>query len=280
MLQVPQQLLSTSTRGSTMLDNFQFKAIGYIKSKRKYTSESNRQAVLDNSNEDAYIELLSQQNFEQALQNLDEFNYIWLIFVFHQNYNQNYKPMIQPPRGSTKKVGVFATRAPHRPNPIGISAVKIKKIDGLKIYIEGHDLIDNTPILDIKPYLKYSDSFTSATDGWLKFETFNIEYSNVATQKIEWFNQNEIPISEFIKVQLGSDPTNQKTKRIQQIDDFFVISYRTWRIKYYLLNKDSSSNNQLFVVDIYSGYTEDDLRNPDDPYLDKKIHLNFKSTFE
>jgi len=74
--------------------------------------------------------------------------------------------MVTPPRNKGKKVGVFATRSPHRPDNIGLSCVKYIKHEGLKIYISGSDMLDGTPVLDVKPYLPYSDSFPDALTGW------------------------------------------------------------------------------------------------------------------
>jgi tRNA (Thr-GGU) A37 N-methylase len=89
---------------------------------------------------------------------------IWLLFVFHNN--SNWKAQSSPPVAPNRKIGVFATRSPYRPNPIGLSCVELVKIEKLKIYVRNFDLLDNTPILDIKPYIPYSDSFPDALGGF------------------------------------------------------------------------------------------------------------------
>jgi tRNA-Thr(GGU) m(6)t(6)A37 methyltransferase TsaA len=97
------------------------------------------------------------RNFEQALKDLEGFERIWVIYLFH--LNDSWKPMVTPPRNKGKKVGVFASRSPHRPNGIGLSCVTLNRIEGLNIYISNSDILDGSPVLDIKPYLPWSDSF-------------------------------------------------------------------------------------------------------------------------
>jgi tRNA-Thr(GGU) m(6)t(6)A37 methyltransferase TsaA len=107
-----------------------------------------------------------------ALQGLDQFSHVWLVFVFHATGAKKWKPSVRPPRmGGAKKIGVLASRSPHRPNPIGLSAVKLLSLDldakdGPTATVQGVDLIQGTPILDIKPYLPYADSFPDAKAGW------------------------------------------------------------------------------------------------------------------
>ncbi|MEZ0391931.1 MAG: tRNA (N6-threonylcarbamoyladenosine(37)-N6)-methyltransferase TrmO [Pseudobdellovibrionaceae bacterium] len=103
---------------------------------------------------------------EIALQGLDGFSHLWILFQFHQNTNQGYHAKVHPPRLGGKPIGVFATRSPHRPNNLGLSLVKIEKIDGDSIFLSGVDLVDGTPVLDIKPYLPEVESIPNANSGW------------------------------------------------------------------------------------------------------------------
>lgn len=96
-------------------------------------------------------------NPEQSLETLEEFSHFWVIYHFHKNESHS-KPKISPPRLDGKKVGVLATRSPHRPNPIGMSLVRLHKIEGSTIYFYGSDMVDETPVLDIKPYIPSYDS--------------------------------------------------------------------------------------------------------------------------
>lgn len=115
--------------------------------------------------------LKKDPHFINAVKELESFSHLWLIFVFHDTGSESWKPSIRPPRlGGSRKVGVLASRSPHRPNPIGLSVVKLEKIeireDQVQIEVSGVDLLDETPILDLKPYLSYADSIPEANPGW------------------------------------------------------------------------------------------------------------------
>lgn len=103
---------------------------------------------------------------EQALEGLDRYSHVWVLFYFHLNTNQRYHAKVHPPRLGGETMGVFATRSPHRPNPIGLSLIEIEKIEGEFLYLKGLDLVDGTPVLDIKPYLPQVEALASAQAGW------------------------------------------------------------------------------------------------------------------
>lgn len=108
-----------------------------------------------------------------ALRGLEGFSHIWLIWGFHHINRDKWAPMVKPPRlGGNMRMGVFATRSPNRPNPLGLSSVKLDKVEihkdfGPIIHVSGIDLVDQTPIYDIKPYLAYTDSHPDALGGYL-----------------------------------------------------------------------------------------------------------------
>ena len=107
-----------------------------------------------------------------ALRGLEDFSHIWLIWVFDRAIRDTWSPTVRPPRlGGNTRMGVFATRSPYRPNPIGLSSVRLEKIrwegpEGPALYVAGADLMSGTPILDIKPYLAYTDSHPEASGGF------------------------------------------------------------------------------------------------------------------
>lgn len=101
---------------------------------------------------------------ESAWRDLAGFERIWLLFVFDRS--QGWTPLVRPPRGGGKR-GVLATRSPHRPNAIGLSAVELLAVDEGALRVRGLDLLDGTPILDIKPYVPYADAFPTAAAGWI-----------------------------------------------------------------------------------------------------------------
>jgi tRNA-Thr(GGU) m(6)t(6)A37 methyltransferase TsaA len=100
----------------------------------------------------------------EMLQDLEGFERVWLIFAFHRS--EGWKALVKPPRGSSKR-GVLATRSPHRPNAIGLSAVELVAVEGRTLRLRGVDLLDGTPILDIKPYVPYADAFPESRAGWI-----------------------------------------------------------------------------------------------------------------
>lgn len=107
-----------------------------------------------------------------ALRGLEEFSHIWLIWGFSEAVRDTWSPTVRPPRlGGNTRMGVFATRSPFRPNPLGLSSVKLDSIEispdlGPVLHVSGADLMDNTPIFDIKPYLSYTDSHPEAVGGF------------------------------------------------------------------------------------------------------------------
>ena len=109
----------------------------------------------------------------EAVRGLEGFSHIWLIWEFSENRGKAWSPTVRPPRlGGNRRMGVFATRSPFRPNPIGLSCVALSEVrlddpEGPVIVVQGPDLLDGTPILDIKPYIPYADSIPDASSGFL-----------------------------------------------------------------------------------------------------------------
>ena len=109
----------------------------------------------------------------EAVRGLEGFSHIWLIWEFSENRGKAWSPTVRPPRlGGNRRMGVFATRSPFRPNPIGLSCVELSEVrlddpEGPVIVVQGPDLLDGTPILDIKPYIPYADSIPDASSGFL-----------------------------------------------------------------------------------------------------------------
>ena len=122
-------------------------------------------APLDGTPRRAFIELFPERVPMQALDSLEGFDYIWVIAWLH--LNRHWNPMVRPPREGGRKRGVLATRAPHRPNQLGLSATRVIGVRKNRIEVEGIDLLDDTPVLDIKPYIPYADAFPDAAAGWV-----------------------------------------------------------------------------------------------------------------
>ncbi len=119
----------------------------------------------------AELELVAPYNRREMLNGLEGFSHIWVHFIFHRTMDEGWRPTIRPPRlGGKKRMGVFATRSTHRPNPLGMSVVKLEGIresdNRLLLDISGIDLLDQTPVVDIKPYLPYADIINDASGGF------------------------------------------------------------------------------------------------------------------
>lgn len=128
---------------------------------------------------------------EISLQGLSEFSHLWVIFLFHKNTNQRFHAKVHPPRLNGESRGVFATRSPHRPNPIGLSVVKIKKIEGDRITVQGGDFVDGTPILDIKPYLPFVESLPEARSAWAG------EDEKALQRQVEWSDEARVQLMQW-----------------------------------------------------------------------------------
>ena len=142
-----------------------------------------------------------------ALRGIEEFTHLWLLWDFSESHRETFSPTVRPPRlGGNTRVGVFATRSPFRPNSIGLSCVKLlgtetKGKDGPKLYVEGADLMDGTPIYDIKPYLPFTDSHPEAKAGFI--------------EEVEWHTL-KVEISEELKTSLSPEELHLLTKTLEQ----------------------------------------------------------------
>jgi len=143
--------------------------IGYISSCFKEKFATPRQPGLAPSAR-ARLTLVEPFNRREMIRGLETFSHVWVQFIFHQVVADGWKTTVRPPRlGGSERKGVLATRSPHRPNHIGLSAVKLEDIDlsdGVALILSGVDLLDGTPVIDIKPYLPISDCPEGATEGW------------------------------------------------------------------------------------------------------------------
>ncbi|MBI6766483.1 tRNA (N6-threonylcarbamoyladenosine(37)-N6)-methyltransferase TrmO [Pseudomonas syringae] len=111
------------------------------------------------------LELLAPFDQGEAVQGLEQVSHVWLLFLFHQALEDKPRLKVRPPRlGGNQSMGVFATRATHRPNGIGQSVVKLDKVEPGRLWLSGIDLLDGTPVLDIKPYVPYADAIADATN--------------------------------------------------------------------------------------------------------------------
>jgi tRNA-Thr(GGU) m(6)t(6)A37 methyltransferase TsaA len=142
-------------------ESYRLEPIGVVHSPFQWRDEAPRQpgvAAVPNA------AIVLRQGWQNTLQDLAGFSHLWVLAWFHRS--RGWKPQIVPPRDTVKR-GLFATRAPDRPNPIGLSVVRIVAIFGTRIDIADHDLLDGTPVLDLKPYIPAYDAKPTATAGWV-----------------------------------------------------------------------------------------------------------------
>jgi tRNA (adenine37-N6)-methyltransferase len=255
------------------LENMTVAPIGIVHSDLVYRYETPRQGILAGGSV-SEIELLPNKNFDQALRHLNGFDRIWVLYQFHLNHN--WKPLVSPPRHTRKKIGVFATRAPYRPNQIGMSCVKLIKVTKLKLVIAESDILDGSPVLDIKPYLPYSDAFPDAATGWVTSgleEIYEVVFEPDAAAQCEWLKAAaNINLQNFTRLQLEFEPTDASRKRIAPTEEGFVLAYRTWRILYSV----DESTKTVKILEIRSGYSAAELGDAvHDRHDDKQLHLRF-----
>ena len=229
-----------------------------------------------------YIELNNDERFRHAVKDLEGFERIWIIWWFHRN--DNWRPMVRPPRGKAKRRGVFATRAPYRPNPIGITATTLLSVEKNKIFVGAVDLIDDTPILDIKPYLPESDSFPGSKVGWLEEvdeffsrpPAFVVTINGVAHEKLSWLRINfNIDFLERAQGILERDPTPHRTRRIVRLNDsLYRMGCGAWRLFFMI------EGSNVIIIDVDRGYPEELLTK--DSYggiPDKEAQILFYTVF-
>lgn len=196
-------------RPSSYEGRMQFQPIGFIKSCYQDKFGTPRQpGLVPHSRAWIHFEKIWQP--EISLQGLEQYSHLWVIFHFHQNGNERFHAKVHPPRMNGESIGVFATRSPHRPNPIGLSLVKIESIrDGI-LEISGVDLIEGTPVLDIKPYLPSVEAISEAQSGWTTAasnERASIEWSSEALKKLrEWETKSGKNLQALIEETVSLDP--------------------------------------------------------------------------
>ncbi len=166
--------------------------------------------------------------FPAALNHLEKFSHIWVIFLFHKHEERSWRPTITPPRiDAPEKIGVFASRSPHRPNAIGLSAVRLEQInfeppDGIELTLSGIDILDGTPVLDIKPYLPFADRIAAANEGWATGDIaqFAVSFSPESLEIIKNVQTEAFPrLQRLITQMLEWDPRPTSQKRAFPMDE-------------------------------------------------------------
>jgi len=216
--------------------------IGFIRTYKQVKFQARHQP-LEHEPERNLLELEPGNNFEQALHDLAGFSRVWLVWWFHRN--TGWRPRVMPPRGPAKRRGVFATRSPHRPNPLGLTPVQLIKIDGRKLILGPCDLVDGTPVFDIKPYIPAYDAFPEAKAGWIEEvddsleapPRFTVNFSPLAAEQAAWLLSGwQVDFRSRLIELLARDPTPHRTRRItsRRGTDRFVIGCGAWRAVFFV----------------------------------------------
>ena len=183
-----------------------------------------------------YIVFEPPYNNPDAVRGLEEFSHIWLIWQFSQAVRDDWSPTVRPPRlGGNTRVGVFASRSPFRPNPIGLSLVKLESIEydhslGPVLHVTGADILDGTPIYDIKPYLPYSEAKPDA-EGGFAHRVMDDSMQVVLTEDADLEPAKEIPEEDLytIKKLLAQDPRPRYQDDPERV---YGMSYGEWEVKF------------------------------------------------
>ena len=210
------------------------------------------------------VELYGGRDFEHALEDLDTFRFIWLLFWFDQS--EGWRPKVLPPR-SDKRRGLFATRAPHRPNPLGMSLVELTRIEGLVLHVKGLDLLDGTPIVDIKPYIPYADSRPDADHGWLEeardpIAAFEVAFAEQARAELDLLLGFGVELEKPIRQVLELGPEPHPYRRIRKDGDGACLALKDFRVRF------TSVGRRIQVESIATGYRPKQLATLTDPSLE------------
>jgi len=200
--------------------------IGFIQSVYRHKYDAPRQPGVDDRLEPAFIHLVDTIDAEQCVTDLVRFSHIWIISWFDRV--SSWKPMVLPPRSDSKR-GVFATRSPHRPNPIGLSVARLLDIRGRTIHIDHTDLLDGTPVIDLKPYIPYADTVADASNGWLADVEMRTVYhvDTTAIRHLDFVNDDVIAhVERTLSLDPSPHPYRRVTERHDGLRELAVRQYR------------------------------------------------------
>lgn len=172
---------------------------------------------------ESYLEMQAPYNEIAAFEGIEAFSHLWLIWNFHDNKSTphpssaepSFRAQVRPPRlGGNQKIGVFATRSMYRPAALGLSVVKLNRVvkqgKSVRVYVTGSDLLDGTPIIDIKPYIQYSDALTHAVSGYAQQQP--------ETKAVEWSEDAQQQQEQYVKAAQLSPQTIRELEQVLALD--------------------------------------------------------------
>lgn len=262
-----------------MLRTFAFEAIGVAKTPFRERIDAPRQSATA-KDVAGTVELFEGHGFEDALDGLADFTHVWLLFAFDRNEG-HWRPKVQPPRSREKRIGVFATRSPHRPNPIGLSVVELLGVEGRTLRVRGIDLLDGTPIFDIKPYLAYADSIPSAGEGWVNKDpepAWDVALSERAESHLRWLEASstaaqkaDLDLRREVMTRLALGPQPHAYRRIKVLSEGRArMAIKDFRVFF------RTEGKTIVVEAIATGYREAQLADGGQaPELHRAFARNF-----
>lgn len=237
--------------------------IGVIRTPFQERVRAPRQSVVARDVQGTLV-LDPKRHFEDALSDVNRWEYLWVLYWFHEN--QGWRPKVLPPRSHTRR-GVFATRSPHRPNPIGLSVVRLERVEGLSVHVRGVDMLDGSPLLDLKPYVPYADALPGAGGGWLAEEAtaldpaarYEVVWAKGAAEQAAWLRTElGIDLVPPVEATLVLGPQPHAYRRIRAAGDHLQLSVKDWRVRFQV------SGRRVEVGSIHTGYRPSQLAGDDD----------------
>ncbi len=264
---------------ATPTTTLELRPIGLVRSDHDDRWSAPRQPRAEGEHTEARIELFAGSNYEQCLEDLAGVEKIWVLSWFHRN--EGWRPKVLPPRGPRVRRGVFATRSPHRPNPLGLSLVSLLGVQGRVLRVADIDLLDGTPVLDLKPYLPYAEAWPDARVGWLDAvladersgaaTRYAVTWSPLAGEQSQWLREaHGIDLASAVTPVLARDPSPHPYRRVERCAEGSRVSVRSWRAHF---THDAST---VTVTRLASGYRLLELqRSAEGTLLDDEAHRGF-----
>lgn len=231
---------------------FTFNPVGIVHSPYKEKFSVPRQPGLVPAAE-ATLELYPPYNQPDAVRGLEGYSHLWLVFVFHQTMEKGWRPTVRPPRlGGNERMGVFATRSTFRPNPIGLSVVELTGVTvhrgSVLLHLRGGDLVDRTPVLDIKPYIPYADSLPHARAEIASSPPdclMRVDFSDTARQQLQTNKASHPGLRALIEQVLALDP-RPAYRRHDDDPREYAVHLESFNVRWRV------SSGQTLVTDIES----------------------------
>jgi tRNA-Thr(GGU) m(6)t(6)A37 methyltransferase TsaA len=217
------------------------------------------------------VELFDTPGMTDAACDLEGWDHLWIVFVFHRA--GGFRPKVAPPRSVGRRLGVLATRSPHRPNPIGLSVVRLERVEGLVLHVRGMDMIEGTPVLDVKPYVAYTDAIVDAKEGWLAEAdprpAWDVRFEPAAEAALAFLVEHGVDLRAPVTQALSLGPEPHAYRRIRRDDRGLALAWKDWRARFVV------DGHAIVVTAIVTGYRPRQLAEGEAP----PVHLAFAAAF-